>query len=172
LSQNWALFAPDPTADTRLLLVSCRIPQADGELVETPWVNITAPLREVKGRYRIGPANRLERAQMAPLYLMFPPGDPMLERAAQRNEKHIFDEVLAEYEELRRDAVVQGQRLLTRVASAECDRAYGAGRVTEVATRMVTIEPPKFSKRREPDSAGETQYVQFPWKPYEHVASL
>jgi hypothetical protein len=171
-SQNWSLFAPDPVADTRLLLVSCRVEEPDGSATETPWANITSPLRAVKSRYRVGPANQLERAQLAPLYMIFPPGDALIEKVASQNEEHLFDEVLAQYEEARRKTLTDGTRLLTRVGSAECDRIHGTGRTREVALRMVTIEPPKFSQRHLPDSAGDTLYVQFPWAPYESVAAL
>src|SRR5262249_15459863 len=68
-TQNWAMFAPDPVADTTLLLVSCRMAEANGA-AETPWIDVTSRLRELHYRYRITPADRIARAESAPLLLM------------------------------------------------------------------------------------------------------
>src|ERR1041385_3987390 len=59
--QHWELFAPEPVVDTRLFLVSCRLTGPDGQK-ETPWSDITTPVRENEYRYhRLTPAERFER---------------------------------------------------------------------------------------------------------------
>jgi hypothetical protein len=168
-TQNWALFAPDPIVDTRELLVSCRHPDGRGGSTDTPWANITTPLRDKRAEYRVGPSNAIERAQMGPLHLVLAPGDPLIERLARDKAKE-FAALIDEYEQERKQNAERGHRLLRRVASAACDRLVGRGAATQVAMRMLVTPSPPFSRRAEPMSASETRYVDFPWGPYESVA--
>jgi hypothetical protein len=168
-AQAWTLFAPDPIVDTRELLVSCRIARADGSFEDSPWLDITTPLRDQRARYRIGPASALERAQTGGLHIVLAPPDPLIERLGADAEN---DPAFAAYKAQRAAVVEQGQRLLRRVASAACDRAYGRGVTTEVAVRMLRTPSPPFSHRRAPLSESETTYVDFPRGPYEPVAAF
>ena len=167
-AQAWTLFAPDPIVDTRELLVSCRIVRPDGSVEDSPWLDITTPLRDQRARYRIGPASALERAQTGGLHIVLAPPDPLIERLGDDAEN---DPAYAAYKAQRDKIVEQGHRLLRRVASAACDRTYGDGVTREVAVRMLRTPSPPFSQRRAPLSESETTYVDFPRGPYERVAA-
>lgn len=172
--QRWELFAPDPLVDTRYLLVACRVADAQGNVEERPYSNMTAAYRELKQRYRLTPADRIERAQFAPIFLLFGERDAISKRLLDHPDEDSptykrAREMINEEEKKRGMAAV---RLLGRVASAECDRLYGRGLSKEVRVRMATIKSPPFSKRQLPIEEGETKYVDFSWLPYEEVAPL
>ena len=166
-TQAWTLFAPDPIVDTRELLVSCRIARPDGATEDSPWLDITTPLRDQRARYRIGPASALERAQSGGLHMVLAPPDPLIARLADTAKN---DLAYVAYKEQRAAMIEQGHRLLRRVASAACDRAYGRDATTEVAVRMLRTPSPPFSQRRAPLSASQTTYLEFPRGRYESVA--
>jgi hypothetical protein len=62
--------------------------------------------------------------------------------------------------------------LLNRIASAHCDRLYGPDRTTDVRTRIVVLQFPRFSDRHRPDGDGELTYHLLDWAPYQRVAPL
>jgi hypothetical protein len=156
-SQNWSLFAPDPTVDTRYLLVACRR-HSDGPDEHAGWINITAPLRRTRADDRLGPVLAIERNQMGPLHSVFAPEDPLMARLAA-TDPVTYEPVISRYKAMR-DA-----------AAVECDRQHGAGATVAVGMRMVIIQSPPFSKRHEPLETGKTDYVELPWGPYERVAT-
>ncbi len=61
---------------------------------------------------------------------------------------------------------------LNRVASAHCDRLYGAERTSEVRVRMAILTFPRFSQRHLPDEDGKLEYVTFEWAPHQKVAPI
>ncbi|HVE86991.1 MAG TPA: DUF5819 family protein [Myxococcales bacterium] len=172
-TQRWELFAPDPVVPTRLLLVACRMKNEQGEVEERPWSNMSAPFRAMKEKYRLTPADRIDRAQMSAINMMFEKPDTLVEKLTKTPEDTPEYRKAIEYIELERKARYQtGLRILARVASVECDRLYGQGKSTEVRARLVNIKSPPFSERWSPNSAGETSYVDFEWLPYEKAAPL
>lgn len=173
--QRWELFAPDPLVDTRYLLVSCRVRNQSGELEERPYSNMTAAFRALKHRYRLTPADRLERAQFAAIHMMMGEQEPVSKRILARPEEEDTPEIKRARELIQKDQHERGKvgvRLLDRMASAECDRLYGRGLSKEVRVRMAIVKAPPFSKRHLPNSEGETRYIDFPWGAYEEVAPL
>ncbi|MGH9885569.1 MAG: DUF5819 family protein, partial [bacterium] len=78
--QRWDLFAPNPLVDTRMLLISCRIKNDRGELEERPWSNMSAPFRAQKQRYRLTPADRIDRAHMASIHLLYEKPDALADK--------------------------------------------------------------------------------------------
>jgi hypothetical protein len=172
--QRWELFAPDPLVDTRYLLVSCRLKREGGGVDERPYSNMTAAYRELKHRYRLTPADRLERAQFAPIHMMMGEQDALAKRllAHPDNDSPEFAKAREVIEENRNERGRAGVRLLDRVASAECDRLYGRGRATEVRVRMAIVKSPPFSQRQRPTEQGEAKYIDFPWGKYVEVAPL
>jgi Family of unknown function (DUF5819) len=172
--QRWELFAPDPLVDTRYLLVSCRVKRPDGGLEERPYSNMTAAYRELKHRYRLTPADRLERAQFAPIHMMMGEQDALAKRllAHPENDTPAFQRAREAIEEDRNERGRAGVQLLHRMASAECDRLYGYGRSKEVRVRMAIVKSPPFSRRELPTEQGEAKYIDFPWGSYVEVAPL
>lgn len=172
--QRWELFAPDPLVDTRMLLVSCRLVDSQGVEKETPYTNMTAAYRDLKYRYRLTPADRIERGQLASIQLMFGQKDELVRKLLEHPDedspayKKAIEQINAE--NVKRGSV--GARLLARSASAECDRLYKSGRTKDIRVRLVTIKSPPFSQRLKQSSEGETQYADFPWMTYEKVAPL
>jgi hypothetical protein len=172
--QRWDLFAPNPIVDTRMLLIACRVKSEGGEIEERPWSNMTAQFRAQKERYRLTPADRIDRAHMASVHLLYEKPDPLTDRLLNTPEDTPEYRRAVEAIETDRKAKRElGTHLMARVASAECDRLYGPGRTTEVRTRMATVKSPPFSRRwSSAEEAGETSYVDYDWLPYEQVAPL
>ncbi|MEO7735563.1 MAG: DUF5819 family protein [Kofleriaceae bacterium] len=172
--QRWDMFAPNPLVDTRMLLISCRTKNEHGELEERPWSNMTAPLRAQKERYRLTPADRIDRAQMAAIHLLYEKPDVLADKLINTPEdtpEYKSAVELIERERKAKEAL--GTDLMARVASAECDRLYGPAHTTAVRTRMVVIKSPPFSKRwSSAEQEGQTSYVDFDWLAYQSVAPL
>jgi hypothetical protein len=171
-SQKWELFAPDPIVDTRILLVSCSLARGPSGEEQTPWVDITTPLRSLKYRYRFTPADRLERAQDAALFMVFGEPDAAMVKLQQQRDSLPVEirSVTDSMEKVRAEDAVTGRRLLARIASTECVRRYAPIPVRRVQLRMVVIEPPPFSQRSRPNKDGKTTVVQFDSTPLETVA--
>lgn len=171
-SQRWEMFAPDPILDTKRLLVSCRV-RRGGATDETAWSDITTPLRALKYRFRLSPADRLERVQTSALHLAFAPDDPVLARMKkQRDGGDAYARVIASFDDAKKKQLALAERILARIASSECDRWYGAGATVAVRVRMLAIDPPPFSQRWLSDDAGQARYFDFDWRDYERVAPI
>ncbi len=172
--QRWELFAPDPLVDTRYLLVACRVADAQGNIEERPYSNMTAAYRDLKQRYRLTPADRIERAQFAAIFLLFGERNAISKRVLEHadDDSPMYKRAREIINEEQQKRGLAGIRLLGRVASAECDRLYGRGLSREVRVRMATVKSPPFSKRQLPIEEGETKYLDFSWMPYEEVAPL
>lgn len=172
--QRWDLFAPNPLVDTRMLLISCRIKNERGELEERPWSNMSAPFRAQKQRYRLTPADRIDRAHMASIHLLFEKPDALADKLLNTpDDTPEYKRAIEVIEHDRKARQELGTELMARVASAECDRLYGAEHTTAVRTRMVVIKSPPFSKRWSSlEEDGQTSYVDFDWLPYQRVAPL
>jgi hypothetical protein len=165
--QRWELFAPSPVGATRYLLVACR---TDEDEADPPWHDVSSALLDAKYRYRITPADRLQRAVQAATGMIFPTKRDLVDKMRSRPED--FEEDLTRIEEaqsLRRQA---GERLLARVASADCDNRLGQGVTTSVRARIVLRESPPYSRRTDDDRSGEVKVVELDWKPYQRVAGL
>jgi hypothetical protein len=134
---------------------------------------MTVPLRRLKGRHRLTPADRLERVQTAALHLAFAPDDPLLiKMKQQRDGGDAYQRVIASFDAAKKQQYELANRLLARIASAECDRMYGAAVTQAVRVRMLVIAPPPFSKRTLSDEAGEMHAFDFDWRPYESVSPI
>lgn len=168
--QKWDLFAPNPTMDNRFALISRRISDGRGGTEDTPWYDVTTPVWELKYKYRFTPADRLERAFKAPSYLALGTPDLVLEKMKQHPDA--FKDLLSTMGQYEMERKKRGMRLFARLASAHCDQFYGAGLTSEVRVQYLIVKPPPFSKRAEPDDAGEATVIEFPWQPYEQVAAL
>jgi hypothetical protein len=168
--QRWTLFAPDVEAKTRHLFVACRGEDAAGVSREEPWVNITSPLLDLKQRYRLTPADRLERAQVAGLSQLTAGDDELTTRLLEKPEDtEAYRRAVAAAERQRQLRKQQGRRLLGRVASAACTSLYPGLRSREVRIRMATIKAPPFSQRMNADAPGDTTWMELPWQPAEAV---
>jgi hypothetical protein len=168
-SQRWTLFAPDPIQDHRFVLVSCRVRDGAGER-ETEWLDITTPLLEAKWYHRITPADRLDRAAKAPSLMAFGAPDDVYKELKEHPEE--YKDALAEYETAQAAQRKLGMRMFARLASSACDSAFGQGVTSSVHVKYLIRKPPPYSRRAEPDENGEAQIIEFPWMPYERVASL
>jgi len=170
-TQRWELFAPEPIIGSKVFLVSCRIPDESGEMHETQWIDVTTRLYDMHYRSRISSADRLARAQLAGMYTMSSLHDPLIEHLEKIDPgddeaaKGVVETIRAA-----KDANVRrGLRMLTRMASVECDRVHGAGVSRQVRVQMLDVAPPAFSKRDEPNEKGPMKRVDYEWQPYESV---
>jgi ribosomal protein S18 acetylase RimI-like enzyme len=172
-AQRWSLFAPNLEAKARYLLVSCRTQDAQGLTQERPWMDITRPLRELKQRHRLTPADRLDRAQFAGFKMIQSEDDESIRRLLEKpNDSEAYRQAVATVEQQRARVRKLGTQLMTRVASAACASLYPDTHVLEVRVRVAITKSPPFSKRTEPDTSGETSYVELPWQPYEATEVL
>lgn len=166
--QRWELFAPSPVGPSRFLLVACRTREDE---VDPPWHDLSSALLEAKYRYRITPADRLQRAVQAATGMIFPAKRPLVDK--MRTRPGDFQEDLARIDEVEGSRRQVGERVVARLASADCDRRHGEGRTIAVRGRIVLRESPPYSRRTEDDRAGEVKVVDLDWQPYQpHVASL
>lgn len=169
--QRWELFAPNPVVDTRLMMVTCRVEGEGGQVEEKPWSNVSTPVRELKQRYRLTPADRIDRAQMTSVHLLYEPPDVLTTKLLEKPEDTPEYRKAIELIERRRKVTTElGKELLVRTASVECDRLYGRGRTKEVRVRLATVKSPPFSRRWEPVEMGSSTYSEFEWMPYQAVA--
>jgi hypothetical protein len=171
-SQNWRLFAPNPANDSRVLLVDCRVQQPNGEVQAMGWADISTALREMYHQNRFSPADRIDRLQATTVRTIFQV-DPTIETLKQgrENSEHLKQliETLEEAKVSERELALDA---LNRVASAHCDRLYGAERTSEVRVRMAILTFPRFSQRHLPDEDGKLEYVTFEWAPHQKVAPI
>jgi hypothetical protein len=170
--QRWSLFAPEVEAQTRYVLVSCRGEDARGVMQEQPWVNITLPLHQLKQRYRLTPADRLDRAQVAGVSQLTPQDDEVISKLlAKPEDTDQYRQAVAGFERQREQRKSRGMRLLRRVASSACGSLYPALLIREVRVRVATIKAPPFSQRMAAEAHGDTTFTELPWQPYEEVQS-
>ncbi|MFE8605508.1 DUF5819 family protein [Archangium violaceum] len=168
--QRWTLFAPNVDALTRYVLVSCRGEDAQGVVQEQPWVNITLPLHELKQRYRLTPADRLDRAQTVGISQLTPDDDEVTKKLLSKPaDTEQYRQAVAHVERQREHTKRLGSRVLGRVASSACASLYPSLRMQQVRVRMATIKAPSFSQRMESEATGDTNYTELPWQPYEEV---
>lgn len=168
--QRWTLFAPHVEAQTRYVLVACRGEDAQGTAQEKSWVNITLPLHELKQRYRLTAADRLDRAQTVGVGLLTPDDDEVTSKLLSKpSDTDQYRQAVAAVEKQREHTRQQGARVLRRVASAACSTLYPALRTREVRVRIATIKAPPFSQRMESEASGDTSYMELPWQPAEEV---
>jgi hypothetical protein len=172
-AQRWSLFAPDPVTDMRELLLSCRVRNDAGAIEETPFTDITAPLRAMKARYRLTPADGLARVQSGALHLVFGAPEEITKKALEVPEEQAPDGVKRWREELNEDSKrkrKEGERMVARIGSAECDRLYGRGRTTQVRVRMAVVLPRPYSARNDATVERTVRFKDFDWADYERVA--
>lgn len=165
--QRWELFAPAPVGATRYLLVACR---TDDDEADPPWHDVSSALLDAKYRYRVTPADRLQRAVQAATGMIFPPKRPLVDKMRGRPED--FQEDLSRFEKNDGHRRQLGQRMLARLASADCDHRLGQGRTTAVRARIVLRDAPPYSRRTDDDRTGDVQVVELDWQPYQRVAGL
>ena len=171
--QSWQLFAPDPVMDTRVLMVSCRLRQADRRRVETSWADITTPYWEAHYRNRLGPADRVARAHTNAARLVYRV-DPLALKLRQRRPEDDpgYDTLRAALREAEDRDRGMGVEVLNRAASAHCDALHGPDRTEAVRVRLTVLTFPRFSRRRSPDADGTLHHTDFDWAPYQPVAPL
>lgn len=165
--QRWELFAPSPVGATRTLLVACR---TDEDEADPPWHDVSGALLDAKYRYRITPADRLQRAVQAATGMIFPTKRPLVDKMRSRPED--FEEDLSRLDSLQSERRQVGERVLARVASADCDHRLGQGRTTAVRARILLREAPPYSRRTDDDRTGEVKVLELDWQPYQRVAGL
>ena len=169
-TQSWELFAPDPKSNPRILMVSCRMADDSGAMTDSPWLDATTRLRQDHYAHRIGFAERIVRAQNAGFLILSPPKTQVMIEMEKEAAKEPDGPLAKSLAEAHAGEVALGHRVFARVASVECDRVYGSDRASEVNIRVVTIPPPPYSKRNDPNAKSEISYFDLGWLPYEHVS--
>jgi hypothetical protein len=165
--QRWELFAPEPANMSRYLLISCRTDDGDAD---PPWHDVTSPLLDAKYSYRVTPADRLHRAVQAATGMVLGSRRPAVEKMRARPDE--FKDDLAQIERVDRSRYEMGERTLTRLGSAECDRLYGTGRTAAVRARIVMRDAPPYSRRTDGDRTGDVKVFDLDWHPHQPVAAL
>jgi hypothetical protein len=172
-AQNWRLFAPEPISETRILLLSCRLRQRNGRLIETAWADISTPLWEVQARQRFSPASWLARLQMHALQRFFAPGEPLFGlKPSQLEENPELHSLKAQLQAAEQARHAFAARVLARLGSAYCDRRYGAGLTVATGMRLAVLHVPPFSQRHKRDDPDEWRVYPVAWMSYERVAPL
>lgn len=170
-TQNWKLFAPSPDEPSKHIVVSCRF--AASGMEDSPHFDVTAPHYEARHKYRLSASQRMVRAQVYPLTLVHPAKDmtmAAMEKMAQSDKEaeRKVAQVLEDGTEVSRK---RGMRMMTRLASAECDRRYPDTQISEVQVMYFHEKAPKFSQRNDPDAPVEVTSLDYGWFPYERTAT-
>lgn len=170
-TQNWHLFAPLPEEPSKHLGVVCRF--AEPGVPDTEVIDVTAPHYEHFQRYRLSASQRIIRSQVYPLMLVHPEKDSVtlkLEKLGEDGteaERALVQVLQANAE----DNHQAGLRLLSRAASAECERRFPDAQMSEVHVLYYHEHAPKFSERNDPEAKGQVVSMDYGWQPYEKVAS-
>jgi hypothetical protein len=170
-TQNWRLFAPSPDEPSKHIVVSCRFGASGME--DSPHFDVTAPHYEALHKYRLSASQRMIRAQVYPLTIVHPPKDmtiAAMEKMAQSNKEteRLVAQALEDGAEVSRK---RGLRMMSRLASAECERRYPDTQIAEVQLLYFQEKAPKFSQRNDPDAPVEVTSLDYGWFPYENVAT-
>jgi hypothetical protein len=172
-AQDWRLFAPHPIDETRKLMVSCRLQQADGRTVETAWADVSTPLWEAQTRQHFSSAAWLVRPQMQAVQIYLNPNETLnaleLHRTMEDSEVNQLADALRSATEARRTFAIH---ILTRISAAYCDSWYGADRTMATRVGLAVLRFPRFSQRHLPDADGTWRFYSFEWMPYERVSPL
>ncbi len=173
-AQGWELFAPDPILQSKYLMVSCRMTDLTGKVIETDPLDVTSRLHHAERAFRLNPADRMLRSQLSPLSLIAPPVDPLADAIQRLEDAKVkeVEKIAAGVRSGREENRKFGLRLLSRVASAECLHLYPQGGLTASRALVVGVSAPPFSRRNDPNVTGEKSLTDFGWMPYEHVASF
>lgn len=170
-TQNWHLFAPVPEEPSKHLGVVCRF--AEPGVPDTEVIDITAPHYEHAQRYRVSASQRIIRSHVYPLMLVHPEKDGVMLKLEKLGEDRTAEEraVVQMMEASAEESHQAGLRLLSRVASAECDRRFPDAPISEVHVLYYQEHAPKFSQRNDPEAKGQITSMDYGWQPYEKVAS-
>lgn len=158
-AQNWHLFAPNPIRTNLVLTVRCKV----GPRI-TPWLDPYTPWLVQHHRNRFSPMGKMLRVpQHAMFAVLGRSADEWRPLVCRRTPDSPFcrgeDPLARRQREL-------GLYILQRISSVVCDGVAGPGHAESVQPRILIHEPPPWSKRTLPASAGSTKYLALPWMPY------
>lgn len=161
--QNWQLFAPEPISDERLLLLRARLDGRDDEDV-TDYVDITSP--EIASshslRFLAPKTSRIGTNLMQLITWRAPIAERLRDRIQpdeESTENPENPDLLLPVEE---EVLEEADLLLHRYLCREAVSRWGED-VRAVQGRLVINEFPPYSRRTEPNSAGEVLVRDFPW---------
>ena len=166
--QGWELFAPDPLVKAPFLGVACRLEHPDGSVEESSERDVSTDLYWLHHRYRLGPAFRLRRAQVAALTLTNPKTDLLnasIEKLSNSTDPDVRAAATAVTRQKERNQE-RGLQVFGRVASIECKRMFPGARILAVRPAITRIEAPPFSRRLDRSAERGHDRIQFNWMPY------
>jgi hypothetical protein len=171
-SQGWALFAPDPDGSSKHVQVACKLERGDGTTVDTPFYDVSERFYSKTWQTRLGPNHRLQRAYMAPIYVVGGArhGFELLEYRAKRDPASA--ELLAKKRvEAAENAWQAATRMATRSASMECKRQFPDAQITQVNAVVDLVQAPPFHTRHS-GGTQKSRRLDFGWQPFESTARV
>ncbi len=140
-TQNWKLFAPNPVSQHQDVWAKARVKNpANGQVQETDWQNITAPMIQEKQPKRISSEDRILR-QINVGARQFRSKDP--------KEKQ------------------EGEWILQRSASTALGQALPDSHLSQVKIRVVTNLFPRFQNRHKGDDETPLHFQESGWLKYQ-----
>lgn len=173
--QRWQLFAPDPNGISKYILARCRVQTGSDQGREAGPYDATTRFEETQQVYRFGPAQRILRGLLVPIfYLGAPKGADSIaiEQKARKRKGAEYKALLAaieKHDKQQRDSAV---KLLGRVASLECRRHHSESTIRDVQAWVVEASPPKFSERFSDRNSAKYVRYALEWQPYVKYARL
>ena len=156
-SQNWHLFAPNPIRRNYVLTTRCELRRAG----VTKWHDLTQPMVVQLQRNRNSPAIRLLRLQQnairATLGARPEEWRPLI---CSRDPQHPICRGQDPTSRLGRDL---GLTILRKIAQESCTEEAADDHVQAVQIRIIVHDPPPWSERYAPASAGSVKAVVLPW---------
>lgn len=158
-SQNWHLFAPNPIRSNFVLTARCRI---NGQA--SPWHDTFTPLQAQHHRNRFTAMGKITRIPFNAMFIFLGrSSDEWRPLLCRRVRDH---PVCRGEDQASKKQREMGTFLLQRISSAACDDLVGPGRSSHVQARILIHEPPPWSQRDLPGTAGSTKYLALPWMTY------
>lgn len=155
--QNWHLFAPVPIRSNFVLIVRCRT----GTRI-TEWIDVTMPMLARHHRQRNSPWGRVLRIHNAAVHqLVGRTTDEWLPLICKRSAN--LPACRGEDPATQRQRQV-GMAVIYRVALSTCRTVLGPDMATATQARILIHEPPPWSQRLLPSSAGQTRFLTLPWQ--------
>ena len=177
--QRWALFAPDPPLDNKILTLRCRIEQG-GVIEETSWHDLDTFVLQARRRNLLSSLERFGRVNRAVLAsslgaqdtvssLVNEQIDRRFKDAPPRDEEGVDEEerrwarASALVVQRKQDEVTAVRPFVYRAGYATCQALYPGRHIVGSQFRIVLHEFPRYSDRAKPDSEGPKRAFMLEW---------
>jgi hypothetical protein len=185
--QRWALFAPDPPLDNKILLLRYRL-EKNSLVEESEWHDLDTMVLEARRENLLSPLERFGRVNRAVLAAAMGTYDGVLDLFREQLEKRFKDQVprdadgvddeerrwaraAAKITEYKTEELKAMRPFLYRAGGSTCQALYPDSNVIASQYRIVRHEFPRYSDRAQADSEGPKKAIDLEWGDYDGTVS-